>query len=87
MSFDFLQSVVEVAYRRYVRLTGLVSRHSEALELVEKVDDRASASDSAAAKGGPGIKHLDSTLLSGPGKQDAIVFIAAAAALTKDHTK
>lgn len=42
---------------------GLMRRHPEALDLVKKVSDEATASDSAAGKGGLGITHLNGALL------------------------
>lgn len=61
-------------------------RYPEALQIVENVSNEATASDSAAGKGGLDISHLYGSLLLKPAKQDALHFIKAATVHRKDNT-
>lgn len=64
-------------------MTRLLRQYLEALQLLEKVNDQAAASDSPAKKGGLKITHLDSGFLFESGEQGALLLIAAAEVHTK----
>lgn len=63
MSCGLLRGAIEAIYRRYKRVRRLVRRYSGALQLVGKVNGKAAASFSAAAKDGLVITQLDSAVL------------------------
>lgn len=62
VSCGILQGAAETKNRRYVRVTRLMRRYLEALELVERVSDEATLNDSVDEKGWLGITRLDSAL-------------------------
>lgn len=61
-------------------------RYQEALELVKKVSEEGGAGESAGAKGGLDVTHLDSALLPHSEKDD-LFSIETATAHTKDDSK
>lgn len=82
-----LQGAAEATYWRYSRVSNLWHRYPHALQLIEKVNDEAGTSDSAATKGGLCITHLDSALFLKSEKHDALLLVVAAAAHTTDSKK
>lgn len=87
VSCRILQAAVEVTHRRYYSVTRVRRRYPEGPQLVEKVKDEATASESTAGKGRLGITLLRSVLFSRSEKQDFLLFIKVAAAHTKHDTK
>lgn len=82
-----LQGAVEPTYRRYVCLTRIMRRYTEALKLVQEVNVKVTAGKSAAGKGGLGITYLCNGSLRHSEMQDSLLFIEAAAIRTDDSTK
>lgn len=78
MSCGFLQGAPAATYRRYVRVTRLVHRYSEAVQLVEKVNDEVAAGNSASRNGELGVRHLDSALVLVSKKRVALFLVQAA---------
>lgn len=71
----------------YIRVTRLVRRYPEPLQLSENVKDEAAASDGAAGKNRLRITHLDSALFLDSERRDAASFMKAAAVHTMKSTK
>lgn len=87
MSRGCLQGAVDTKNRHYVRRISLVRQCSEALRLVEKLNEKAAADDSAAGKRKLGFTQLDSVLHSQSGEQNALLPIESPAAHTKEDMK
>lgn len=83
----FLQGAVEGTYRRCVGVTEVMRQFLESPELAEKVNSEATADGSAVEKDGLDIAHLGRALFLQSQKQDALLFIEAAALLMNDNLK
>lgn len=86
MSGEFLQGAADDADQRHVCGARLVRRYSEAVELVENVNDEAVAGESAAGKDKLGITHLESALVLHLENQDSLPVIKAGAVHAKLNT-
>lgn len=80
LSRGLVQGAVETGCRRYFRATKLVRRFSEALQLVEKVSDGATSSDSDSASSALSFTDFDRAVLSSAEEHDLLLFIEAAVA-------
>lgn len=68
-------------------MKGLPSGYSEAVQLVEKVNDDVTTGDSPGKRDGLGITRLDSALLFQSERQNTSLFIRPAAAHSMQNKK
>lgn len=82
-----LRSAAETTFQRYVCVTRLMRRFPQPLQPAGKINNEGAASDSAGMESELGITQLDSVLLPQSKKQDALLFVEAAAVAVKGNTK
>lgn len=85
MSYEFVQGAVQARCCCYVRVTRLMRRYLKAPQFVDKVHDKAVASESTAQMGDVDIKHLDSFSLL-QGKSHVLLSFQTTAFHTKFYT-
>lgn len=85
ISSELSRGAIESGSRCSVRSTKLVRRFSEALRLVDKLNDKAAGKSSSAIRGVLGTPHFDNAVFSSTDEHDALLYTEAVAALTRDR--
>lgn len=69
----FIEGAVEPSYYGYFRVTKLIPRFSEALRLVDKLEDEAASEDYSAIEGAFGAGYIGTVVRLSANEQDVLL--------------